>query len=319
MSLAGRSFFRIRDFSREELDSVFSRAQHFKNVYTQGRQINHLFAQPVSKPTIVGMVFLEPSTRTRMSFETAVKRMGLQSIFLGDVASTSLSKGESEVDTIETVASLLPDCLVVRFGGSAQVQRCLEKLPLPVINAGSGQDGHPTQALLDFMTMQERFPQMEGQRVLFVGDVLYSRVANSNLELLKSKGVKVGVCSPEFLLPKGEAWQDVELFTDLKEAMAWCSVCMVLRVQQERHGQTMNIDMDEYTEKYRVDAQRMNWLPEESILLNPGPYVDGIELMSDVLSDSRCLIRTQVTNGMFIRAALVSLLCGIEVKGEQFV
>lgn len=316
MSLTGRSFFRIGDFSDEELGSLFQRACQFKETYLKGHQINHLFAQPISKPTIVGMVFLEPSTRTRLSFETAVKRMGLQTLFLGDVASSSLSKGESLVDTIETVAAMLPDCLVVRSGGTSDVQSCLEELPLPIVNAGSGEDGHPTQALLDLMTIMERKENWREQRVLFVGDVLYSRVANSNLELLKRYGVSVGVCSPEELLPKSADWQGVELFTDLQQAMSWSTACMVLRVQKERHGD-LKMDMDEYVAKYRVDGERMAWLSDESLLLNPGPFVDGVELTNDVLKDPRCCIRDQVTNGMFIRASLISHICGIQVKGES--
>ena len=307
----------MNDFSLDEIGSIFSRASLFKKSFLENSRFDDLIVKSHTGPNIMGLIFLEPSTRTRISFQMAGRRMGIGSVRLDGSSSNSRVKGESDVDTIETVAAMMPDFLVVRYGGDVEVQACLEGLSCPVINAGSGAAGHPTQALLDVYTILQKRGKIEDEKILFVGDVLHSRVANSNLTLLKSMGAKIGIFCPEHLLPKSQEWSGAKVFSSLSEGMKWSSVTMALRIQMERHNEgEHSMPLDHYVKQYRVDSEAMTNLSEDGILMNPGPFVHDVELTSEVLEDPRCCVREQVTNGMFVRASLISHINGFSIVGE---
>lgn len=254
---------------------------------------------------VAALLFLEPSTRTRLSFEMAIHRMGMKAIVLSDSKGTSLSKGESHRDTLETIVAMDPDILIIRHSGCEELEVALTQLNIPIINAGNGVLEHPTQALLDFYTIWERRGDLfkaENERILFIGDVKHSRVVGSSYKLYKSLGIQMGVCAQSEFLPENrENWI---VFDKLEEGLRWCTVCIGLRIQSERH----EVQCDDYIKKYRLDSKSINFLSPEALILNPGPYTPNIELTDDVLKDRRSCIREQVRNGVFVRAALLELL-----------
>lgn len=263
------------------------------------------------------MVFLEPSTRTRISFQTAAYRLGLDSFVFDSVSSSSLIKGESLPDTLKNIAAMLPDLMVLRYGNSPDVDATLPDLGCPIINAGSGTTEHPTQALLDAFTIQEALGELRGKKVLIVGDVVHSRVANSNLRLLTARGVEVAVCGPKSMLPQEEPWDGVRKFTNLKEAASWCDVLMGLRIQTERHGdKSESFALAEYRDNFQVKQEHLKLMGPKGLLMHPGPVIHGVEFSPQVLQNPQCLVLTQVTNGMFVRAALMTLVMGMEVEAK---
>lgn len=226
-----------------------------------------------------------------------------------------MQKGESQSDTLRNISAMLPDLMVVRYGDSPEVENLLSEMSCPVINAGSGIGEHPTQALLDAFTIAEAFGQVAGQRILMVGDVIHSRVAKSDLELLLKLGAEIGICGPSEMLPlKSGSWGRVKYFSDLESGLDWCHVLLGLRIQKERHlGAGMDSAMVEYGAHFRVDQGHLNRLSSSAIILHPGPVIRGVEFASEVLADRRCLVLEQVTNGLFVRAALYSLILDLEV------
>ncbi|MGE3387894.1 MAG: aspartate carbamoyltransferase, partial [Bdellovibrionales bacterium] len=226
---------------------------------------------------------------------------------------SSISKGETFEDTLRNVAAMQPDLMVVRYGQDHGADQVIGKLPFPVVNGGIGALEHPTQALLDAFTIREFLGQVKGQKVLIVGDVLHSRVANSNLVLLRKMGAELAYCAPKEFVPSNPGWQPIRSFADLNEGMAWATVVMGLRIQKERHMpvQGIGLSIAEYREKYRVGMDQLKNF--KGILLHPGPVIRGIEFSDAVLSDPRCKVLDQVTNGVYVRAALLSMILGLEV------
>lgn len=316
MSLFGRSFTSSENLSDQLIEQIFSRAQLFKNEFTSKGRIDHLMpaAQPAQK--VLAMVFSEPSTRTRLSFLMAAHRLGLRSITLDNLAVSSVSKGETFEDTIRNVAAMQPDVLVVRYGSDHAADKTISSLSFPVVNGGVGAAEHPTQALLDAFTIREFRGQVKGEKVLIVGDVLHSRVANSNLILLNKMGAEIAYCAPKEFVPHDPRWQPIRSFDNINEGMAWATVVMGLRVQKERHlpAQGIGLSIAEYREKYRVGTEQLRHLPSFGILLHPGPVIRGIEFSDAALNDPRCKVLDQVTNGVFVRASLLSLILGFEVQ-----
>ena len=210
----------------------------------------------------------------------------------------------------------MPDLMVVRYNTNPDADAVIKDLSCPVINGGTGASEHPTQALLDAYTIQENRGQVKGEKVLIVGDVLHSRVANSNLILLRQMGAEIAYCAPSEFLPKNEGWQGVRSFSQLNEAIEWATVIMGLRVQKERHQSEGSIGMSlaEYREKYRIGGDQLKHFRNDGILLHPGPVIRGIEFSAFVLNDSRCKVLDQVTNGVFVRASLMSIILGLEVQ-----
>jgi aspartate carbamoyltransferase catalytic subunit len=316
MSLQGKSFISSESLSGSDIESIFDRAQLFKEEFKRSGHIDHLIHGQAREQRIVGMVFSEPSTRTRLSFQMACYRLCMRPVSLDNMAVSSISKGETFADTVRNIAAMMPDLLVVRYGVDHETDAVIQNLPFPVINGGIGAQEHPTQALLDAYTIREFRGKVEGEKVLVVGDVLHSRVANSNLVLLKKMGAEIGYCSPDELAPNAERWQQTKKFSDLNEAMGWATVVMGLRIQKERHNQPGGIGLSiaEYRERYRIGGDQLKHFNPQGILLHPGPVIRGIEFSDHVLADSRCKVLDQVANGVFVRAALMSLILGFEVR-----
>lgn len=313
MSLAKTSFLSSEQLTQNEIEQLFNRTQLFKDEFYRTGSLDDL-VEKSSK--ILALVFAEPSTRTRMSFQMAAFRLGLRTVVLDNPSVASLSKGETLEDTFRNVAAMGPDAMVVRFNQDEEAEKAIREVSCPIINGGVGTQEHPTQALLDAFTILENRGQVKGEKVLIVGDVLHSRVANSNLILLQRMGAEVAYCAPEEFIPQQEQWQGVKSFPSLEEGVEWATVIMGLRVQRERHTQPgVGLSIAEYRERYRIGGDQLKVFAKDGILLHPGPVVRGVEFSDYVLSEPRCKVRDQVTNGVFVRAALVSFVLGLEVKG----
>ncbi|MDG0816730.1 aspartate carbamoyltransferase catalytic subunit [Bdellovibrio svalbardensis] len=246
------------------------------------------------------LLFFEASTRTRMSFETACARLGVYPLLLDGKAGTSLEKGETLEDTVLNVAAMKPSFLVVRSGDDLDLRDVARKLSMPVVNAGWGKVGHPTQALLDAYTIRKHLGTCEGQRVLIVGDVRHSRVAASHFELATKLGYEVALCGPKDFLPSTPT---VKVFSSLKEGLEWASVAMALRVQLERHA--IEYSLADYREQFGFTKKNLQSLSAQALIMHPGPINQGTELDSDILQDPRCQVLDQVSNGVFVRQALL--------------
>jgi aspartate carbamoyltransferase catalytic subunit len=262
----------------------------------------------LSRSRVVCCLFLEPSTRTRMSFQIAAYRLGHQVLSMEPFGGSSLSKGETYADTVENIAAMGPDVLVIRYGRSEELDELLPRLSFPVINAGSGTMAHPTQALLDAFTIHRERGQVRGARVLIVGDIRHSRVARSNFDVLKKLGAEIGVCGPTELMPTQV--DGVEVFSDLNLALEWCDVYMGLRIQLERHGDdSVNRSpksFDDYHERFGLTPSRLKILRSDALIMHPGPINHGVEFSREVAHDARNRVLSQVTNGVLVRASILS-------------
>jgi aspartate carbamoyltransferase catalytic subunit len=289
------SFLDLRTFSRAQFEGIFSRSEKLRR--SPEASVSSTF-----QGERLALLFFEPSTRTRMSFESAAYRCGLGPLVFDGGPNTSLEKGETAEDSILNIAAMEPRALVIRCGDSVPLARIASELEIPVINAGWGVQGHPTQALLDAVTMKRAFPELEGKKVLILGDVRHSRVAASHFELLPTLGVKVAVCGPEeFLVSK----PGVEVFKSLKQALQWADVAMTLRVQFERHIDANKLSSEDYRKHFGLNAESLRYFSPAGIIMHPGPINRGIEMESDVLNDSRCKVLEQVRTGVFVREALI--------------
>lgn len=286
------SLLDLKSYSLARFETLFSKAQQLKRTK----------AQPVAHGERIALLFFEPSTRTRMSFESAAYRMGLGPMIFDGGVSTSLEKGETIEDSVLNVAAMRPRFLVIRGSDAVDMQSLSQKVDIPILNAGWGIKGHPTQALLDAYTMAEEFGSLKGLRVLILGDIRHSRVAASHLELLPQLGAQIGLCGPdEFLVDT----PSVKIFSKLSSALEWAQVAMALRVQFERHQGQSKLSTESYRKDFGLNANSLKALMPQGIVMHPGPINHGIELETEVLSDSRCRVLTQVTNGVFVREALL--------------
>lgn len=283
-------------FSQNDITTLFSRALELeKQAATDGT-----FGTP-SRKRIIAMLFFEPSTRTRMSFQIAAERLGYSVVLLEPGPASSLVKGESLADTVLNVLAMNPDGLIVRYGVDAELDHLLPTLPLPVFSAGTGVRSHPTQALLDAFTIQRELGSVQHKRVLVVGDIRHSRVASSNFDVLSKLGAEIAICGPERMLVDVPG---VRQFNDLDEATAWCDVWMGLRVQHERHSEST--DVSDYNDRFGLNLTRLQKLKKDAIIMHPGPINHGVEFSNDVMNDPRYRVLEQVSNGVLIRAALLA-------------
>ncbi|MCZ0703360.1 aspartate carbamoyltransferase catalytic subunit [Natronobacillus azotifigens] len=258
---------------------------------------------PLSEQLFAANLFFEPSTRTKMSFVVAEKKLGLEVLDF-DAGSSSLQKGESVYDTAKTLESIGANLLVVRHPVANQVQQLAKQLTIPVINAGDGAGEHPTQCLLDLYTMYQEFQSFQGLNVLIVGDVVHSRVARSNAYALKTLGANVYFSSKP-------QWQDAELdfpYLDLDEAIEMCDVVMLLRIQLERHEENTVLDQDSYLAKYGLTIERERKMKDHAIILHPAPVNRGIEIADQLVECERSRIFTQMKNGVTTRMAVIQQL-----------
>jgi aspartate carbamoyltransferase catalytic subunit len=302
-SLLGTEFLK-----KEQIQILISTALAFKDRYEKGQSI---------PPTLSGktafMLFFEASTRTRSSFELATQRLGGNSIVLTKGGS-STEKGETLLDTARNIEAMRPDILILRHPSAGSPFLLDQALNLPLVNAGDGFHEHPTQALLDLMTVFEGRKQIRGTRVLIVGDIAHSRVARSNIYALKTMGAEVSVCGPPTLLPPKVEKMGVKVFYELDKAVKDQDVVMMLRIQFERfsHGQTPS--QGEYSRFYGLNQRVLKLCQPEVLIMHPGPVNRGVELATDVADSSRSVILNQVSNGVMLRMSVLHLLSG----GEPF-
>lgn len=288
----------------DEISALFNRADEFKTRFAERGD----FRDGVTQPKVVCCLFFEPSTRTRMSFQTAAYRLGHQVLTM-ELSSSSLVKGETYTDTVLNIAAMFPDLLIVRYANSPELDKLLPELDMPVINAGSGVDHHPTQALLDAYTIRNEFGVISGKRILIVGDIAHSRVARSNFDVLGRLGAEIAIAGPQEFLPSEKEFSQVKRFESLDEALDWPDVFMGLRVQKERHGgaQVVSGSAEEYHRDFGLTSRRLKKLKPHTIIMHPGPINYGVEFSNpqEILEDRRNRILQQVSNGVLIRAVLL--------------
>ncbi len=292
----------IKDLSPETLERIFVTADEFKQVLN--RPIKKV---PALRDTTIVNLFYENSTRTRISFELAQKRLGADTVNFA-VSSSSVAKGETLIDTVQNILAMKVDIVVMRHPASGAPHFLSRHIDASIINAGDGTNEHPTQALLDAYSIRERLGSIAGRRILIVGDILHSRVALSNIYCLTKLGAEVAVCGPPTLLPKGIEELGVRLFYDVDKALQWCEVANVLRIQLERQSKPLFSTLREYSLYYGINKQRLDRLPAPITIMHPGPINRGVELSSDVADSGHSLVLDQVENGVAIRMASLYLV-----------
>jgi len=292
------------NLSKETLTALLDEADEFAEVLT--RPIPKV---PALRGKTVATMFFEPSTRTRMSFEKAAKALSADTVSFSP-GTSSLSKGESLKDTALTVHAMGVDLMVVRHKNTGAPWRLAEWLDIPIVNGGDGAHQHPTQALLDCLTIRQRFGTLEGLNIAIVGDIKHSRVARSDIFAMSTLGANVTLVGPPTLLPLDpEAWP-VTVTHDLDSSLETFDVVYLLRVQTERGGGSVFPSVSEYTTRYGMTTERFRRLSDEAVVLHPGPMNRGVEIGHDVADDERSLILQQVTNGVAARMAVLFTLLG---------
>jgi aspartate carbamoyltransferase catalytic subunit len=292
----------IEDLSRDEIECVFGTAEQFKA--TLGRTVKKL---PSLRGRTIVNLFLEPSTRTRVAFEIAASRLSADIISISG-NSSSLVKGETLRDTAQNIQALNADMLVIRHSAAGSAKYLSKIVNIPIINAGDGAHEHPTQAPLDAFTLREKFGRdLKGLKVTILGDILFSRVARSNIWCLQKLGVEVTLAGPATLVPATFAQFGVRISHDLREALAEADAVMLLRIQHERQTSTHFPSLGEYTSMFGLNRLRASWLKTDAIIMHPGPINRGVEIDSDLADSGRSVILEQVTNGIAVRMAVLYL------------
>ncbi|HUR10236.1 MAG TPA: aspartate carbamoyltransferase catalytic subunit [Flavitalea sp.] len=305
MQLSVKHLLGIRDLTRTDIQTILDTATNFKEVLQ--RPIKKV---PSLRDVTIVNLFFENSTRTRISFELAEKRLSADTINFTANAS-SVSKGETLLDTVNNILSMKVDMVVLRHSASGAPHFLAKHIPAAIINAGDGINEHPTQALLDAFSIRDKLGTLEGKKVAIVGDIMHSRVALSNIYLLKKMGAEVTVAGPPTLIPQfiKEAF-DVRVEFNLRKALEWCDVANVLRIQLERQNQVLFSSLREYSLAYGINKHLLNSLSKEIIIMHPGPINRGVELDSDVADSKQSIILQQVENGLAVRMAVLYLLSG---------
>jgi len=294
-------------------------AQRIKLILDAAGPFKEVLERPIRKvPTLRGIsianLFFEPSTRTRISFELAEKRLSAEVVNLSS-ATSSVLKGETLKDTAKNIEAMKVDMVVIRHSSPGAAHFLARELQSSVINAGDGAHEHPTQALLDLFTLRERFGELQGLRVVIVGDIAYSRVARSNIWGLKTMGASVAVCGPPTLMPLKVEEMGVDVYYDLDQALQGADVIYVLRLQLERQQAGLLPSLREYTNEWGITAQRLAKLKQEFIIMHPGPINRGVEITPEVADGPYSVILDQVTNGVAVRMAVLYLLSGGRHEG----
>ena len=302
MSIKNNSFTSVENLSDQDIEVIFHRTKELKKLGSQKKPLRQAFSLEKEQELNAFLVFAEPSTRTRISFQVACNNLGISPVIFSDIQASSIAKGESLEETLRTLKCLNPSVIILRYKGTPF------KFDdnIPIINAGFGSYEHPTQALIDAFTIQEAKGKIRGEKVLILGDVLHSRVSNSNLKLLKQLGAEVAFCSPTSLFPKDIFWKDVKCFQNIDEAVKWADVIMCLRIQQERHDMSIGLSIAEYRDQYHLGPNQLDILNKSAVILHPGPCIFGVEMSMEVFKDKRSRISTQVVNGLYTRSAVLS-------------
>ncbi len=292
----------IKDLNREEIELIFSTTDSFKEVIN--RPIKKV---PSLRDITVANVFFENSTRTRLSFELAEKRLSADVVNFSS-SNSSVKKGETLLDTVNNILAMKVDMVVMRHASVGAPHFLARNIEANVINAGDGTHEHPTQALLDVYSIREKLGGIEGKRVVIVGDILHSRVALSNIFALQKLGAEVMVCGPATLLPKHITELGVKVTLNLREALEWCDVANVLRIQLERQQVKYFPSLREYALYYGINRKLLDSLSKPITIMHPGPINRGVELSSDVADSEHAIILEQVENGVAVRMAVLYLL-----------
>ncbi len=305
MSLSTKHLLGIKDLEKEDISTILQTATQFKEVLQ--RPVKKV---PSLRDTTIVNLFYENSTRTRISFELAEKRLSADTINFA-ASGSSVSKGETLLDTVNNILSMKVDMVVMRHSASGAPHFLAKHIPSAIINAGDGINEHPTQALLDAFSIKEKIGALEGKKIAIIGDVMHSRVALSNIYLLKKMGAEVTVAGPPTLIPKyiEEALQ-IKVEYNLKKVLEWCDVANVLRIQLERQNQVLFSSLREYNMAYGIKRKMLDTLKKEIVIMHPGPINRGVEIDSDVADSPHSIILDQVQNGVAVRMAVLYLLAG---------
>jgi len=292
----------IKELTKEEIQLIFRTASHFKEILN--RPIKKV---PSLRDITIANVFFENSTRTKLSFELAEKRLSADVVNFSSVGS-SLKKGETLLDTINNILAMKVDMLVIRHASPGAPHFLAKHIDANIINAGDGTHEHPTQALLDTFSINEKFGKVQAKKVAIIGDILHSRVALSNIFALQKLGAQVMVCGPITLLPRHIEQLDVKVELDVRKALEWCDIANVLRIQLERQQIKYFPSLREYSLYYGINKKLLDGLDKEITIMHPGPINRGIEISSDVADSEHSIILNQVENGVAIRMAILYLL-----------
>lgn len=294
----------IKDLTQKDIELILETASQFKEVIN--RPIKKV---PSLRDVTIANVFFENSTRTRLSFELAQKRLSADTINFSAAAS-SVKKGETLLDTVNNILAMKVDMIVMRHASVGAPHFLSKHISANIINAGDGTHEHPTQALLDSFSIKEKLGSVAGKKICIFGDILHSRVALSNIFALKKQGAEVMVCGPSTLIPKFIADLGVKVEFDLRKALLWCDVANVLRIQLERQTIKYFPTLREYAQYYGINKQLLESLNKEIVIMHPGPINRGVELSSDVADSGHSIILDQVENGVAVRMAVMYLLAG---------
>jgi aspartate carbamoyltransferase catalytic subunit len=292
----------IKYINENDINLIFETADHFKEVIN--RPIKKV---PSLRDITIANIFFENSTRTKLSFELAQKRLSADVISFS-AAQSSVKKGETLIDTVNNILSMKVDMVVMRHSNPGAAYFLSKNVKASIVNAGDGAHEHPTQALLDSYSIREKLGDVAGKKVVIVGDVLHSRVALSNIYALKMQGAEVKVCGPKTLIPRYIESLGVTVEPNLRKALEWCDVANMLRVQNERMDVNFFPSTREYAQQYGVDKPLLDSLGKEIIIMHPGPINRGVEITSEVADSSHSVILNQVENGVAIRMAVIYLL-----------
>lgn len=292
----------IKHITKEDIDLIFETADHFKEVIN--RPIKKV---PSLRDITIANIFFENSTRTKLSFELAQKRLSADVISFS-AAQSSVKKGETLIDTVNNILSMKVDMVVMRHSSPGAAHFLSQNVKASIVNAGDGAHEHPTQALLDSFTIRERLGEVGGKKVVIVGDILHSRVALSNIFALQMQGAEVKVCGPKTLIPKHIEQLGVKVEPDLRKALEWADVANMLRVQNERLDFSYFPTTREYAQQFGLTKEILDSLDKEIMVMHPGPINRGVEITSDVADSKQSVILNQVENGVAIRMAVIYLL-----------
>lgn len=294
----------IENLTYEDIRLIFENATEFKSVIN--RPIKKV---PSLRDITIANVFFENSTRTRLSFELAEKRLSADVINFS-ASSSSVKKGETLIDTINNILAMKVDMIVMRHPSPGAPQLLAKKVNACIINAGDGTHEHPTQALLDAYSIEEKLGSIKGKKIAIIGDIMHSRVALSNIFCLKKLGAEITLCGPPTLIPKYIEQLGVKIEYNVNKALQWCDVANVLRIQLERQDIKYFPSLREYTQYFGINKQMLDRLDKKIVIMHPGPINRGIELSSDVADSEHSIILNQVENGVAIRMAVMFLLAG---------
>lgn len=292
----------IKYITKDDIDLIFETADHFKEVIN--RPIKKV---PSLRDVTIANIFFENSTRTKLSFELAQKRLSADVISFS-AAQSSVKKGETLIDTVNNILSMKVDMVVMRHSSPGAAHFLSQNINASVVNAGDGAHEHPTQALLDSFTIREKLGDVGDKKVVIVGDILHSRVALSNIFALQKLGAEVKLCGPKTLMPKFVESLGVQVEPNLRKALEWADVANMLRVQNERLDVNYFPSTREYVQQYGVTKELLNSLDKEVVIMHPGPINRGVEITSDVADSQQSVILNQVENGVAIRMAVIYLL-----------